>query len=99
MVLGVEVHDPRLRQVYYIPLIIIIDGVQHHSFPPSNTRVVGSDPVEAHTSFTFHPSSAMANTTLWEADVRELLRKPRFKKKDLDERRSSVWKPFPKSVC
>ncbi|KXN88226.1 Ribonucleases P/MRP protein subunit POP1 [Leucoagaricus sp. SymC.cos] len=39
------------------------------------------------------PSTELARSDLWEQDVRKTLSKPRFKKKDLDERRSKSLVP------
>ncbi|KAJ7784628.1 POP1-domain-containing protein [Mycena metata] len=53
------------------------------NFPPKNAK---PRPVAA--SQIIIPSATLAQSDLWEESVRNSLRKPRYKKKDLDERRS-----------
>ncbi|KAJ8080661.1 Ribonucleases P/MRP protein subunit pop1 [Marasmius tenuissimus] len=55
-------------------------------FPPKNASIQFSSPTTSNT-FTY-PTSALARSTLWDESARMKLRQPRFKKKDLDERRA-----------
>ncbi|KAJ7044056.1 ribonucleases P/MRP protein subunit POP1-domain-containing protein [Mycena alexandri] len=57
-------------------------------FPPKNAkpRPVAASPI-------IFPSATLAQSDLWEESVRNSLRKPRYKKKDLDERRSKNLVP------
>ncbi|KAJ7147486.1 POP1-domain-containing protein [Mycena crocata] len=52
-------------------------------FPPKNAR-----PRATAASPIIFPSATLAQSELWEESTRDSLRKPRYKKKDLDERRS-----------
>ncbi|KAJ7212167.1 NUC188 domain-containing protein [Mycena pura] len=52
-------------------------------FPPKNAK-----PQSTHASPMIIPSATLAQSDLWEDSTRESLRKPRYKKKDLDERRA-----------
>jgi ribonuclease P/MRP protein subunit POP1 len=42
----------------------------------------------------FYPTSVLAQSEIWNEDVRRPLAKPKFKKKDIDARRSKVSKFF-----
>ncbi|KAJ6512218.1 ribonucleases P/MRP protein subunit POP1-domain-containing protein [Mycena vitilis] len=57
-------------------------------FPPKNAK---SHPVSASTII--FPSATLAQSDLWEESTRDSLRKPRYKKKDIDERRSKNLVP------
>ncbi|KAJ7288398.1 POP1-domain-containing protein [Mycena rebaudengoi] len=57
-------------------------------FPPKNAK---PRPVTA--SAIIRPSGTLAQSDLWEESTRDSLRKPRFKKKDIDERRSKNLVP------
>ncbi|KAF7346225.1 Ribonucleases P/MRP protein subunit POP1 [Mycena sanguinolenta] len=52
-------------------------------FPPKNAK-----PRPTSTSPIIIPSASLAQSDLWDESTRDGLRKPRYKKKDLDERRS-----------
>lgn len=77
MVVGLKVYDPRL------------------SFPPKNAKpkVAKDDlPSLSLPSATF-PTSTLAQSEIWEENVRHALRKPRYKTKDIDERKSKNLVP------
>ncbi|TCD70907.1 hypothetical protein EIP91_001216 [Steccherinum ochraceum] len=59
------------------------------TFPPKNAHIQsnGSHPASSPVANVF-PKSILALSEIWDEDVREQLRKPKFKKKDLDQRRS-----------
>ncbi|KAF7365276.1 Ribonucleases P/MRP protein subunit POP1 [Mycena venus] len=57
-------------------------------FPPKNAK-----PRPTSTSPIIIPSAAIAQSDLWEESMRDSLRKPRYKKKDIDERRSKNLVP------
>ncbi|KAJ7134557.1 NUC188 domain-containing protein [Mycena epipterygia] len=57
-------------------------------FPPKNAK---PGPVPA--SPIIFPSATLAQSDLWEQSTRDSLRKPRYKKKDIDERRSKNLVP------
>lgn len=42
-------------------------------------------------AFSITPSPDIAQSGLWDETVRDAVRKPKYKKKDLDHRRSKVW--------
>ncbi|KAG5638168.1 hypothetical protein H0H81_001464 [Sphagnurus paluster] len=58
-------------------------------FPPKNTKaqIPTSDHIPATTVF---PSIQLAQSEIWDESVRSDLTKPRYRKKDLDDRRSKV---------
>ncbi|KAJ7670280.1 NUC188 domain-containing protein [Mycena rosella] len=57
-------------------------------FPPKNAK-----PSATPASPIIIPSATLAQSDLWEESTRDSLRKPRYKKKDLDERRSKNLVP------
>ncbi|KAJ7505381.1 ribonucleases P/MRP protein subunit POP1-domain-containing protein [Mycena galericulata] len=57
-------------------------------FPPKNAK-----PSPTFASPIIFPSAALAQSELWEESTRNSLKKPRYKKKDLDERRSKNLVP------
>ncbi|KAJ6584902.1 ribonucleases P/MRP protein subunit POP1-domain-containing protein [Mycena capillaripes] len=57
-------------------------------FPPKNAK-----PRPTSASLIIRPSATLAQSDLWEESTRDSLRKPRYKKKDLDERRSKNLVP------
>ncbi|KAH9927049.1 POP1-domain-containing protein [Amylocystis lapponica] len=77
MIIGFTVHDPRL------------------SFPPKNAKldIDIESGVQSSPPVSVFPSSALAQSDIWDEQVREPLRKPRFKKKDIDQRRSQNLVP------
>ncbi|KAM5533607.1 hypothetical protein V8D89_012720 [Ganoderma adspersum] len=63
------------------------------SFPPKNAKLeleVGPSLSPASTVF---PSAGLAQSQIWDENTRMVLRKPKFKKKDLDQRRSNNLVP------
>ncbi|KAI0087814.1 NUC188 domain-containing protein [Irpex rosettiformis] len=77
-VIGFKVHDPRL------------------SFPPKNATVSIGNPKDSGPSVPvmgFYPTSSLASSTIWDEDIRQPLLKPKYKKKDIDERRSKNLVP------
>ncbi|KAH0586339.1 hypothetical protein H2248_007583 [Termitomyces sp. 'cryptogamus'] len=61
-------------------------------FPPKNAQVQ-APPVNDIPSTTVFPSAQLAQCDLWDGAVRTKLARPRYKKKDLDERRSKLLIP------
>ncbi|KAJ7366798.1 NUC188 domain-containing protein [Mycena albidolilacea] len=57
-------------------------------FPPKNAK-----PHSTSASPIIIPSATLAQSEIWEESTRDSLRKPRYKKKDLDERRSKNLVP------
>ncbi|TFK52515.1 POP1-domain-containing protein [Heliocybe sulcata] len=77
MAIGFKVYDPRL------------------SFPPKNAKIrVDKDglPSLSNATMTF-PTSVLAQSEIWEENVRHALRKPKYKTKDIDERKSKNLVP------
>ncbi|KAH7885023.1 ribonucleases P/MRP protein subunit POP1-domain-containing protein [Phlebopus sp. FC_14] len=78
MVIGFKVLDPRLK------------------FPPKNAKAYCPDATRtmaSPSSAFFFPSSNIAQSEIWDAEKRGGLKKPRYKKKDIDERRSKNLVP------
>ena len=61
----------------------------NNSFPPKNARDTHIPEGEQHPDPVF-PSVELAQSQLWEHGVRENLRKPKYRKADLDFRRHEV---------
>jgi hypothetical protein len=60
------------------------------SFPPKNATI---NELEYNTSanpFSVQPSSALSISDIWHEKVRLALSRPKFRKRDLDERRAKV---------
>ncbi|KIJ61144.1 hypothetical protein HYDPIDRAFT_97259 [Hydnomerulius pinastri MD-312] len=78
MVIGLKVLDPRLK------------------FPPKNAKPYYPDPTQPTThpspAFIF-PSALTAQSEIWDAEKRGGLKKPKYKKKDIDERRAKNLVP------
>lgn len=92
-VIGFKVYDPRLRfeivSMLSGPLLINVSC----SFPPKNAKVStsqGNARNIAHPAVAFYPTSVLAQSEIWDEKVRLPLRKPTFKKKNIDERKSQV---------
>jgi len=49
-----------------------------------------TDPPAIPSSSLIFPSSVIAQTEIWDEGQRDMLKKPKYKKKDLDERRSKA---------
>ncbi|KAG8816139.1 hypothetical protein FRC17_000417 [Serendipita sp. 399] len=60
------------------------------SFPPKNTQIEEQNELQA---FAITPSPALAMSQLWSEEIRTKLQKPKFTKKELDERRSKQLVP------
>ncbi|KAF9267501.1 POP1-domain-containing protein [Marasmius fiardii PR-910] len=56
-------------------------------FPPKNSKAQYTSSPSSSFKFTY-PTSALARSELWHEPTRMKLKRPRFKKKDLDERRA-----------
>ena len=61
-----------------------------HSFPPKNAKIQYDSSNNAQPVVPFYPTSVLAQSEIWDENVRNALRKPRFKKKDIDERKSAM---------
>ncbi|KII86967.1 hypothetical protein PLICRDRAFT_276152 [Plicaturopsis crispa FD-325 SS-3] len=77
MVVGFKIYDPRLK------------------FPPKNakprTHETGSQQFSP--ALATFPTAAIARSEIWDDEIRTSLKKPRFNKKTLDERRSKLLVP------
>ena len=91
MVIGLEVHDPRLKYVIYRYNNWPISQGTFLSFPPKNATVHEAEINASEQAFTVQPSPLLSASTLWSEQTRLGLSKPRFRKRDLDERRAKVW--------
>ncbi|KIM28940.1 hypothetical protein M408DRAFT_8384 [Serendipita vermifera MAFF 305830] len=75
MIIGLEVHDPRL------------------SFPPKNATIREENYDASTIAFTVQPTSVLSTSDLWSEKTRLDLSKPKFRKRDLDERKSKQLIP------
>ncbi|KAG9308789.1 hypothetical protein JVU11DRAFT_11414 [Chiua virens] len=77
-VIGFKIHDPRLK------------------FPPKNAKPHYEDfttpSAQSSPVFTY-PSALIAQSEIWDEETRGSLKKPKYKKKDIDERRSKNLVP------
>ncbi|KAF8225887.1 POP1-domain-containing protein [Tricholoma matsutake] len=62
-------------------------------FPPKNAKPKPSDSDHAAATITTFPSATLAQSEIWDDTTRNALLTPRYKKKDLDERRSKNLVP------
>ena len=89
MVIGFKVVDPRLSYTYCssghscVSLLV-------SSFPPKIAKPQTDNSGRLQVPPITLPSSQLAESEIWDTDIRSSLAKPRFKKKDLDERRSKA---------
>ncbi|KAI5123460.1 hypothetical protein M0805_008830 [Coniferiporia weirii] len=64
------------------------------NFPPKNTKVVlREDQSDSSLPAGLWPTSRLANSAIWDEETRSGLSKPRFKKKDIDSRKSKHLVP------
>lgn len=63
-----------------------------YSFPPKNAKVHinSNNPSPSLCTASVFPTSVLAQSEIWDESVRNTLLKPRYQKKDLDDRRSKV---------
>jgi ribonuclease P/MRP protein subunit POP1 len=88
MIIGFKVNDPRLRYACS-HLVVSRASLTLPRFPPKNTKTGLCSSHIPPTNLVF-PSSHLAESEIWDDSVRNELAKPRFKKKDLDQRRAKV---------
>lgn len=65
----------------------------YHSYPPKNAKVAinaSNGPSMSAAGTSFYPTSSLAQSEIWDFDVRQPLLKPTFKKSEIDSRRSKV---------
>lgn len=58
-------------------------------FPPKNAKLRTDSQLPATPAMTF-PAAILAQSEIWDEEKRSALKKPTYKKKDLDMRRSKV---------
>ncbi|KAH8108673.1 POP1-domain-containing protein [Phellopilus nigrolimitatus] len=64
------------------------------NFPPKNTKVISNKQQrDASLPVDLWPTSILANSTIWDEGNRAGLRRPHFKKKDIDSRKSKLLVP------
>lgn len=63
------------------------------SFPPQNPKPSTQTLADGAPTWSHQPSSLLAASSLWDADVRKCLAKKKFKKVELDNRRAEVRAP------
>jgi hypothetical protein len=60
------------------------------SFPPKNATINELEYNASANPFSVQPSSALSISDIWHEKVRLALSRPKFRKRDLDERRAKV---------
>jgi ribonuclease P/MRP protein subunit POP1 len=90
MVVGLKVYDPRLKYVLLSEMNDVDASYMPSRFPPSIAKIQLEAGSTVPVAFSVTPTPLLAASEIWEENSREGLRKPRYKKKDLDERRSKV---------
>lgn len=85
MVIGTTVYDPRLKFVFRPDIQAHIN----HPFSLKQTTSLKHDQ-PASQNLQIWPTAAIASSDLWDEKTRRRLSKPRFTKKDIDERKAKV---------
>ncbi|KAI0631997.1 POP1-domain-containing protein [Trametes polyzona] len=86
----------KIQSAGSVPRGMVIGFTVHDprlSFPPKNAKVDLQGGTTLSPSATVFPSVALAKSQIWDEDTRIALRKPRYKKKDIDQRRSNNLVP------
>ncbi|KAI0688915.1 POP1-domain-containing protein [Earliella scabrosa] len=86
----------RIQSAGCVPRGMVIGFTVHDprlSFPPRNAKLDIEQGTTLSPSSTVYPSAAIAQSQIWDEQTRMSLRKPRYKKKDLDQRRSQNLVP------
>ncbi|CCL99258.1 uncharacterized protein FIBRA_01273 [Fibroporia radiculosa] len=65
----------------------------NYSFPPKNAKIEYGSDAPLSSPPNLFPSAALAQCEIWDESIRDGLRKPRYKKKDIDQRRSKNLVP------
>ncbi|KAL7280061.1 hypothetical protein ACG7TL_006476 [Trametes sanguinea] len=92
MVIGFTVHDPRLRFVNRVSHLDASTNY-HGSFPPKNAKLDVGGGATLYPASTVFPSAILAESKIWDEETRMAIRKPRYKKKYIDQRRSNNLVP------
>ncbi|TFY59286.1 hypothetical protein EVJ58_g5874 [Rhodofomes roseus] len=83
----------KLQSTGSLPRGMVVGFTVHDprlSFPPKNAKLEGGLTSSPMTVF---PSAKLAQSDIWDENVRNGLRKPKYKKKDIDERKSQNLVP------
>ncbi|KAI0821998.1 POP1-domain-containing protein [Trametes gibbosa] len=86
----------KIQSAGSVPRGMVIGFTVHDprlSFPPKNPKVDVEVGPTLSPSLTVFPSATLAQSELWRQDTRMVLRKPRYTKKDIDQRRSKNLVP------
>jgi ribonuclease P/MRP protein subunit POP1 len=70
-----------------------------HRFPPKNAKPKVEDMLEVSSPLAVFPTSSLAQCEIWDERTRDTLKRPRYKKKDIDERKSKVQLSRPDSLA
>lgn len=83
-----------MRPVLYAKQVILRTPC---SFPPKNAKVTIQETDTASLSVIegHFPCSAIAQSNIWDTHQRDALKRPKFKKKDIDNRKSAVCTYLP----
>jgi ribonuclease P/MRP protein subunit POP1 len=71
----------------------IVGGLQIftvHRFPPKNAKPKVEDALQVPSPLAVFHTSSLAQCEIWDERIRDTLKRPRYKKKDIDERKSKV---------
>ncbi|KAI0755130.1 POP1-domain-containing protein [Daedaleopsis nitida] len=86
----------RIQTAGSVPRGMVVGFTVHDprlSFPPKNAKLEIDNGTNLTPSSTVYPSANIAQSEIWDENTRMSLRKPRYKKKDLDQRRSKNLVP------
>lgn len=69
----------------------MFNASSEHSFPPKNTKITSKmGQTDASLPSGLWPTAKLAACDVWSEETRDGLKKPHFKKKDIDARKSKV---------
>ncbi|CDO71682.1 hypothetical protein BN946_scf184915.g26 [Trametes cinnabarina] len=86
----------RLQSAGSLPRGMVIGFTVHDprlSFPPKNAKLETAEGKTLSPASTVFPSAALAESRIWDEETRLAIRKPRYKKKDIDQRRANNLVP------
>ncbi|EIW59552.1 POP1-domain-containing protein [Trametes versicolor FP-101664 SS1] len=86
----------KIQSAGSVPRGMVIGFMVHDprlSFPPKNVKVDLESSTTLSPSSTVFPSTALAQSQIWDEKTRIALRTPKYKKRDIDQRRSNNLVP------
>lgn len=107
-VIGLKVLDPRVKYAQLFDVVLNTD-LASCRFPPKNAKPHYPDVAQTSTQLSspfIFPTALTAQSEIWDEEKRGSLKKPKYKKKDLDDRRSKAGvtlpflrSPYTLSIC